>query len=319
MIDKFGRSINYLRVSLTENCNLRCVYCMPEEVKFEKGYVNDHLSFEDYKFFIKAMSEIGITKVRFTGGEPLLYPRISELIRFTKEECNIHDIGISTNGIGLYEIVRSLKSSGLSSVNISLNSLKEYKYKTVTRGGQLKEVLKSINEAIRIGLKVKINCVAIDGFNDDELNDFMDMTRFSSIDVRFIELMPIGEAKKIYTRGYLNIREILDNMDGIHKIGREINSTSTYYKLEKSKGRIGIISPISCSFCNDCNRIRLTAKGRIKLCLHSEEEIDIRNYSQKPLIFRETMKEVILQKPQRHRLIENRSSESMSCMYQIGG
>lgn len=319
MIDNFGRNINYLRVSLTENCNLRCVYCMPEDVTFERGYVNEHLNIEDYKFFIKSMSDMGINKVRFTGGEPLLYPNLDELIRFTKEECSIDNIGISTNGIGFYRVAKKLKESGLSSVNISLDSLKEYKYKNLTRGGQLKDVLRSINEALKVGLKVKVNCVAMDGFNDDELYDFMAMTKYSPIDVRFIELMPIGPAKRIYTRAYLNVGEIIENMDGVYKIGREKYETATYYKFEGSKGRIGIISPISYSFCNNCNRIRLTSKGKIKLCLHSKEEIDVREYSQKPLIFREVMKEIIAKKPDRHRLIEQRSSDSDSYMYQIGG
>lgn len=319
MIDKFGRNINYLRISLTDKCNLRCIYCMPPNVRFEKNYINNNLSSKDYKFIIKSMSELGITKVRFTGGEPLLHPNLSELIAFTKYECNIDDIGITTNGIGLSDIATQLKQSGLRTVNISLDSLKEYKYKTITRGGCLKEVLKSINTCLRLGIKVKINCVVINDFNDDEIYDFILMTKFNPIDVRFIELMPIGEAQPIYKRGYLNIGEIIDSMQELYKVQTNENTTAKHYMLSGAKGRVGVIAPLSCSFCQNCNRIRVTSSGTIKLCLHSKEEIDIKQYINRPMLFREFMKEIILNKPQKHHLIENQCSDTNRRMYEIGG
>lgn len=319
MKDKFGRNINYARISLTNKCNLRCVYCMPTDIKFEKNYVNDELSFEDYKFIIKGLSELGITKVRFTGGEPLLYPYLNELIKFTYEECNIYDIAITTNGIGLAERARELRDSGLKKVNISLDSLKSYKYKSITSGGDINHVLNSITTCIKLGFNVKINCVVINDFNDDEIKDFMLMTNFYPIDVRFIELMPLGEGKKLYRNGYFNIREYIENIDGIYKVNSDENSTADYYQYINSKGRIGVITPLSCSFCKNCNRIRITSNGKIKPCLNSSEEIDIKYYLNRPMMFKEVIKEAILNKPEKHLLNENLSSDTNRCMYEIGG
>ncbi|MGL6106784.1 GTP 3',8-cyclase MoaA [Romboutsia sp.] len=319
MKDKFGRNINYARISLTDKCNLRCVYCMPSDVKFEKNYMNDELSFEDYKFIIKGLSELGITKVRFTGGEPLLYPYLKELIKFTYEECNIKDVAITTNGIGLAEKARELKAVGLKKVNISLDSLKSYKYKSITRGGDIKHALNAITTCVKLGLNVKVNCVIINEFNDDEIEDFMLMTNFYPIDVRFIELMPLGEGQKLYQKGYFNIREFIENIDGIYKLNSNENSTADYYEYRTSKGKIGIITPLGCSFCKNCNRIRITSNGKIKLCLHSREEIDIKYYLNRPMMFREIMKEIILNKPEKHHLNENLSSDTNRCMYEIGG
>lgn len=319
MIDKYGRNIDYVRISLTDKCNLRCVYCMPSDVAFEKNYINDVLELDDYKFIIKGMSELGTTKVRFTGGEPLLHPNIVELIRYAYEDCRIDDIGITTNGIGLDKIAYNLYQSGLKSVNISLDSLKEYKYKSITRGGELKHILKSINKCLSLGIKVKINCVVINGFNDDELLDFMLMTKLHPIDIRFIELMPLGEASKVYKKGYFNIGKMIENIDELYKVNSNEKSTAQYYRFDGAKGRIGVITPMSCSFCNECNRIRVTANGTIKLCLHSNEEFDIKEYLNKPMIFKEVMKDIILEKPEKHYLNENQHSDTTRKMYQIGG
>ena len=194
MLDGYERNIDYARISLTDKCNLRCVYCMPEDKVYENNLINDTLSFNDYKFIINGLSQVGIKKIKFTGGEPLLYPHLIELIKYAHYECNIDDISITTNGIGLNEIAYELKRSGLKSVNISLDSLKSYKYKSITRGGNLTDVLKSINRCLELGIKVKINCVVIKRFNDDEVYDFIEMANYYPIDVRFIELMPIGIA-----------------------------------------------------------------------------------------------------------------------------
>lgn len=304
MKDKFGRKIDYVKISLTDKCNLRCVYCMPDDVKFEKNHINDDLSFDDYKFIIKALADIGITKVRFTGGEPLLYPKLLELVKYTYL-VGIDDISITTNGIGLYEIASELRRNGLSTVNISINSLKEYKFKEITRYGQLTQVLKSINRCLSIGIKVKINCVLIDGFNYDEIIDFITLTMNYPIDVRFIELMPLGEAKKIYHSGHIDVIDALSNVDGLYRIKEEKSSAVMYYKLQNSKGKVGIINPMTCSFCSDCNRIKLTSNGFIKPCLYSKEEIDIKDYSNKPMIFREILKEILLEKPEKYYLGEN--------------
>ena len=318
MLDEYGRKVDYARISLTDKCNLKCVYCMPEDRVYENKLINDTLSLYDYKFIINGLAQIGISKIRFTGGEPLLYPNLAELIRYAYFECNIDDIAITTNGIGLDKIAYELKENGLKSVNISLDSLKSYKYKSITRGGNLTSVLKSINRCLELGLNVKINCVVIKGFNDDEIYDFIDMTNYYPIDVRFIELMPLGEGKSFYEDGYFNITNFIDKIDTMYKLEDEAGSTAKLYKLNYAKGRVGVITPLSCSFCNTCNRIRVTSNGKIKPCLHSNEEIDIRFYLNKPMIFKEVLKESIYKKPAKHNLLENNLSETDRSMYKIG-
>ena len=319
MLDGYERNIDYARISLTDKCNLRCVYCMPEDKVYENNLINDTLSFNDYKFIINGLSQVGIKKIKFTGGEPLLYPHLIELIKYAHYECNIDDISITTNGIGLNEIAYELKRSGLKSVNISLDSLKSYKYKSITRGGNLTDVLKSINRCLELGIKVKINCVVIKRFNDDEVYDFIEMANYYPIDVRFIELMPLGEGEYFYENGYFNIYNFINDIDELYKIEDEKGSTARLYQAKYAKGRIGIITPISCQFCNTCNRIRITSDGKIKLCLHSNEETDIRYYLNKPMIFKEVLKEIILKKPDKHNLLENNSSDTYRQMYEIGG
>ena len=319
MLDGYERNIDYARISLTDKCNLRCVYCMSEDKVYENNLINDTLSFNDYKFIINGLSQVGIKKIKFTGGEPLLYPHLIELIKYAHYECNIDDISITTNGIGLNEIAYELKRSGLKSVNISLDSLKSYKYKSITRGGNLTDVLKSINRCLELGIKVKINCVVIKRFNDDEVYDFIEMANYYPIDVRFIELMPLGEGEYFYENGYFNISKLINEIDELYKIEDEKGSTTRLYQGKYAKGRIGIITPISCQFCNTCNRIRITSDGKIKLCLHSNEETDIRYYLNKPMIFKEVLKEIILKKPDKHNLLENNSSDTYRQMYEIGG
>lgn len=319
MLDGYERNIDYARISLTDKCNLRCVYCMPEDKVYENNLINDILSFNDYKFIINGLSQVGIKKIKFTGGEPLLYPHLIELIKYAHYECNIDDISITTNGIGLNEIAYELKRSGLKSVNISLDSLKSYKYKSITRGGNLTDVLKSINRCLELGIKVKINCVVIKRFNDDEVYDFIEMANYYPIDVRFIELMPLGEGEYFYENGYFNISNFINDIDELYKIEDEKGSTARLYQAKYAKGRIGIITPISCQFCNTCNRIRITSDGKIKLCLHSNEETDIRYYLNKPMIFKEVLKEIILKKPDKHNLLESNSSDTYRQMYEIGG
>ena len=301
MLDGYERNIDYARISLTDKCNLRCVYCMPEDKVYENNLINDTLSFNDYKFIINGLSQVGIKKIKFTGGEPLLYPHLIELIKYAHYECNIDDISITTNGIGLNEIAYELKRSGLKSVNISLDSLKSYKYKSITRGGNLTDVLKSINRCLELGIKVKINCVVIKRFNDDEVYDFIEMANYYPIDVRFIELMPLGEGEYFYENGYFNISNFINDIDELYKIEDEKGSTARLYQA------------------NTCNRIRITSDGKIKLCLHSNEETDIRYYLNKPMIFKEVLKEIILKKPDKHNLLESNSSDTYRQMYEIGG
>jgi len=303
MKDSYSREINYLRISLTDKCNLRCVYCKEEEDTVEEEYVNNILSFDDYKFIIRNFKELGVNKIKFVGGEPLLYPYLKDLIYFAKHECNIDDISITTNGQHFSEKALELKNSGLDRVNLSIDSLKEYKYNAVTRGGSLTEVLNALNTCIRLKLPVKINCVLIDEFNTDEVYDFIRLTKYNNVDVRFVELTPWGSSKMLYDLSYVNTKELMENLEDINISGFEEDHNVKYYKMEKSKGRVGIISPISDCFCEKCNKMIITNDGFVRLCLYADEEIDLRDFLHKPIMFKEVIKDVLKEKPRNHTLV----------------
>lgn len=319
MVDNYGREIDYLRISLTEHCNLRCIYCMPQDLKFDDNFINESISFEDYKTIIKNFSKLGINKIRFTGGEPLMYTHLKELIEYTSKECGIDEIAITTNGIDLSEKIEELKNSGLTKVNISLDSFDKDKYKKITGGGDLYKVLDAINKCLELDIKVKINCVFINGMNDSEFEELIKITLEKPIDVRFIELMPIGQGEKIFEKGYINLRDKVKELDNLEKYSSSEKSVADYYKLKGAKGRIGIITPMSCSFCSKCNRIRLTSEGNLKLCLHSEEEIDIKPYLNNDEEFIDFIKSTIKSKPKEHNLNELGKSRTSRKMYQVGG
>lgn len=295
MKEKFRQKVDYVIILLTDKCNLRCVYCMIDDIRFEKSYTDDELSFDDYKFFIKSLADIGVRKIKFAGGEPLLYPKLIELIKYSYL-AGIDDIEISTNGIGLYEIASDLKYNGLTTVEIVISSLKEYKFKEITRGGQLTNVLKSINKCLNLGIKVKVNCILIDGFNYDEIMDFITLTMNHHIDVNFSELTSLKYMKKIEQNRYIDIIDIISSIDGLYRIKDEQENIIRYYKLENSKGRVGIITPMICSRYSEYNCISITSKGFIKRCIYSKEELDIKYYLNKPMIFREILKEIISEK-----------------------
>lgn len=297
MKDSYSREINYLRISLTDKCDLKCVYCREEDDRVEEEYFNDILSFDDYKFIISSFKELGINKIKFVGGEPLLYPYLKDLIYFAKHECNIEDISITTNGQHFSEKALDLKKSGLDRVNLSIDSLKEYKYNGVTRGGSLTEVLNALNTCIRLKLPVKINCVLIDEFNTDEIYDFIRLAKYNNVDVRFIELTTLCRNKKLYDSSYVNVKELIENLEDINISGFEKESNVKYYKIENLKGRVGIISPKSSCFCEVCNKLMITHDGFIRLCLYAEEEIDLRNFLHKPIMFKEVIKEILKEKP----------------------
>lgn len=319
MVDNYGREIDYLRISLTEKCNLRCIYCMPQDMNIEENYVNEVISYEDYKKIIKNFAKMGINKLRFTGGEPLMYNHLKELIEYASKECNVEEIAITTNGIDLCDKIDELKESGLTNVNISLDSFDEEKYRKITGGGDLKKVLKAINKCIELNIKIKINCVFINGMNDSEFEELIDITKDNKIDIRFIELMPIGQGEKIFEKGYINLRDKIKELNNLEDYKSNEKSVADYYKIKGAKGRIGIITPMSCSFCSKCNKIRLTSEGNLKLCLHSEEEIDIKPYLTSDEEFIKFMEKTIKSKPKEHNLNELGKSQTSRKMYQVGG
>ena len=319
MRDKQGRDINYLRISVTDRCNLRCIYCMPEEgIKSLRH--EDILRFEDILKIVKVAASLGINKIRYTGGEPLVMKDIDKLIYETSKIQGIEDIAITTNGILLSDMAEDLKKAGLKRVNISLDTLDKDKFRSITRIGNLDKVLEGIDKCLTIGLKpVKINTVLMRGINDTEFVDFLNLAKEKPVEIRFIELMPIGEGIKLYEESKVSFAEILKQHPELTAIDTEKNSTAQLYKLQNSKGKIGFISPISCKFCPDCNKIRLTSTGTIKPCLHSKEEINLREYINNEELLTNQLKSAIFNKPLEHHLEQESASRSAKMMYQIGG
>ncbi len=319
MRDNHGREVNYLRISVTDRCNLRCVYCMPEE-GVESLNHQDILRFEDTLKIIKVSSTLGINKIRYTGGEPLVMKDIDKLIYETSKIQGIDDISITTNGILLSDMAEDLKKAGLNRVNISLDTLNSDKFKSITRIGNLDKVMESIYKCLSLGIKpIKINTVLLRGINDSEFVDFLNLIREIPVEVRFIELMPIGEGVKMYEKNKFSFMELLELHPELTQIQTQKSSTAQLYNLEGAKGKIGFISPVTCKFCSDCNKIRLTSTGTLKQCLHSKEEINLRKYLYDESRLTDVLRYAILNKPLQHHLKEENTSRTSKGMSQIGG
>lgn len=320
MKDKWSRNIEYLRISITDRCNLRCFYCMPDE-GVQKLSHRDILSFEQLYHIVQAAVELGISKVRITGGEPLVRLGVVEFISRISKLPGLVDISMTTNGILLEKYAQDLKEAGLHRLNISLDSLREERYRQITRRGELQQVLKGIEVAERAGLSpIKINTVIMRGINDDEIEDFARLSQEKPYQIRFIELMPMGEAEEIEDKRFISNEEIMERLPGLVPMvkGKDPNpGPAKYYQLPGAKGKLGFISPMSNHFCKTCNRIRLTADGKLKPCLHSNFEIEIMNAETSQDI-KKLLKEAILSKPERHHLNEG-SESSIRSMNQIGG
>lgn len=321
MKDASGRNINYLRISITDLCNLRCMYCMPQD-GIEKKHHKEILSLEEIYEVTKIAVDLGVDKVRITGGEPLVRNGIIKFIESIAQLEGIRDLAMTTNGLLLKEYAQELKNAGLDRVNISLDTLKDEKYKEITRGGNLKTVLEGIEAAKKVGLNpIKINTVIIGNFNDDEVEDFVGLTLKENIEVRFIELMPIGQASTWAKNKFISNSTIKDRISELMPIyDGDKHSPAKYYRLPGGVGKIGFINPISSHFCKYCNRIRLTADGRLKPCLHSNQEIDIKTALRHNIgDLRKLLEEAILSKPSQHTLNDLDHEPIVRDMYRIGG
>ena len=316
MKDELGREIGYLRISLTDRCNLRCRYCMPAE-GVEKQCHSDILSLEEVAEIAREAVALGVHKIRLTGGEPLVRKGVTELCRELSAIPGVDDLAMTTNGILLPKMAKELKEAGLRRVNISLDTLDAEKYRHITWGGELKEAAEGIRAAFAAGLcPVKINTVLIGGFNDDEIPQLTELTRLYPMDVRFIELMPIGDTEEFGEQAYIPGERVLEQVPELEAV--ESSGVAKCYRLPDGKGNVGLISPLSNCFCSECNRIRLTADGFIKPCLHSREEIPVRGLHGEEL--REQLRTAIRHKPERHgELSYSDRSESRRGMNAIGG
>ena len=277
MLDKLNRKIDYLRISVIDRCNLRCVYCMPEE-GIESIPHDEILTYDEILRICEIVSELGIRKIKITGGEPLVRKDIVNLIRDIKNIDKIEQVTLTTNGILLHEMLDDLYDAGIDAINISLDTLNKDNFKKITRRDGLEKVLMSIDKAYDLGIRVKINCLAIRDFNLRELVEIASFAKAREIDVRFIELMPIGFGKKYTQIDNDEILSILESRFGTFEIVTEKrgNGPAKYYRNQNMKGCIGFISAISHEFCESCNRIRLTSSGFLKLCLHYNKGIDLK-------------------------------------------
>jgi len=320
MLDNIGRRINYLRISVTDLCNLRCSYCMPEEGLCKKEH-EEILRIEEIEELVREGAKLGIEKVRITGGEPLIRKGIIELISKISKIEEIKDLAMTTNGILLKKYIKELKDAGLKRVNISIDSLDKAKYHRITRGGDIEDVLEGIEEAKKAQLTpIKLNTVLIGGFNDDEIEDFVKLTYDENIDVRFIELMPLGQASTWAKEHFIPNTTVLDRFPELIPLCKEDKgSPAKYYKLPNGKGRVGLINPISSHFCSSCNRIRITADGKIKPCLHSNYEINIRSLLKQDIKLSDILKLAVEAKPKEHTINNNEYEPVIRNMYQIGG
>lgn len=324
MKDKYGRQIDYLRISVTDRCNLRCQYCMPfDGVEFKSH--GEIMTYEEIINIVEIGQELGIKKVRITGGEPLVRKGIVDFIS-QLNKLNLDEISMTTNGLLLNKYAVDLKEAGLSRVNISLDSLKPDRYKKITRKDKFEMVIKGIKKALQIKLEpVKINTVVMKGLNDDELEDFINLSYREKLHIRFIEYMPLGDTEIKSGDYYISLSEYkneLINKKRIVPIRIKNNGPAEYYKTPGAKGTIGFITAISHTFCEKCNRIRLTADGRLKPCLANNLEIDLYdkngNIHNKDRL-REKFEKAILSKPGSHHFYEDEKSYSGRNMSQIGG
>lgn len=314
MNDTFGRTVDYLRLSVTGLCNYRCQYCMPAEGTPKLRH-EDILRVEECVEIAQAAASCGITKVRLTGGEPLVRQGILEICRGISEIPEILELCLTTNGSLLPKLATPLRQAGVDRLNISLDTLNPKRFQDMSRCGQLQQTLDGITAAKEAGFdRLKLNTVLIGGFNDNEIGDFLALTLDNPLEVRFIELMPMGPCANWKQSCFFPCGEILRRFPTLEPI--ESQGVARRYRLPGAKGTVGLIEPLSHTFCSHCRRIRVTADGKLKSCLHSREERNLRGLHGAEL--EEAIRQGILQKPPEHCLRE-RSSDTPRTMNQIGG
>lgn len=317
MIDRLGRDITYLRISVTDKCNLRCRYCMPEEGVCKKNH-EDMLTEDEIIQAVEAAAALGIRKIRITGGEPLVKKNIVSICRRAAAVEGINEVCLTTNGILLPQLAKDLKAAGVKRINLSLDTLDPEKYTHITRIGKLENFQAGLEAAFEAGFeKIKVNAVLIGGFNEDEIIPLANLTKEYPLDMRFIELMPILNSDEFGETAYVPSSRVLEKLPEAVPVEPD-GGVAKLYRLPGAKGNIGLISPINAHFCGECNRLRLTQDGKLKPCLHAADE-----YSIKGLDFdgmKAVMEQAIWNKPAWHGDLDaiNRSKAGRN-MNEIGG
>jgi GTP 3',8-cyclase len=321
MIDSRGRTIDYLRISVTDRCNFRCVYCMPLEGLpwLPKAEI---LSYEEIAEIVSQMVPLGLRKVRITGGEPTIRPDLPSLVSLLSAIDGVEDIALSTNGVRLPELAPALRAAGLKRVNVSVDSLRSDRIESIARRRLQFDPMSALESAEAAGLTpIKVNMVVMRGVNDDEIVELASLTLTRPWHVRFIELMPVGE---LADRAELSmpIGEILERVRAIGAIepgaGPEGNGPATYYRLAGAIGSIGVIAPLSHNFCDSCNRVRLTADGRLRACLFGNVEFSLRDAVRRGEPLAPIVRRAMEEKPAGHALLERRVG-GLRALSQVGG
>jgi len=324
MADSFGRSINYLRISLTDACNLRCVYCMPEDMTFRPR--RELMSDDEIMTLVEVGASLGVRKIRLTGGEPSIRSNVVELVRRIAAVPGIKDLAMTTNGLMLDKLAAPLAQAGLKRVNISIDTLDAAKFKRITRWGDIDDVWRGIEAAEAAGLRpIKLNCVVIRGFNDSDVVDLARLTVDRDWDVRFIEMMPFGEVTDFQLSNLVTFREMQDQVEAVfgplEEAGYDFVDPSRPFRIPGAKGTLGFISSVTEPFCQGCGRVRLTADGKLRLCLLRDDEVDLLTPLRSGASFRELqeiMWEGAFHKPWGHGLAAGEIAGGRA-MNQIGG
>lgn len=312
MQDRYARNITYLRLSVTDLCSLRCRYCMPADGIPKRDH-RDVCSVEELVEIARAAVDCGVRKVRLTGGEPLVRRGILEICRGIAAIPGVEELCLTTNGLALPQLAAPLREAGVSRLNISLDTLRPDRYAYITRVGRLEEAFRGLKAAAEAGFTgTKLNVVLMKGFNDDEIPDFLDLSCRYPVEVRFIELMPIGEGRNAQ---FLPAEAVLESNPYLRPL--EGSGVARRYRSPGGRGTVGLIEPMSHRFCGECDRIRVTADGKLKPCLHSDQEIPLRGLHGEEL--RQAMRDGVAAKPQRHHMNETGRSEAGRNMHQIGG
>ncbi len=327
MLDMYCRTISYLRISITDNCNLRCIYCLGKgNTYFKKEH--ELLSFDEVIRVVSIAAKLGIEKIRITGGEPLMRKNVCSLVRKIKNVEGIKEVLMTTNGILLNEYLEELIDSGVNKINLSLDSIDHEKYRKLTGGGELSTIIEVIDRCIEKGVILKLNTVIINSYNNGEILNLIKFALERNIDIRFIEMMPIGLSKG--TEGITSdeIKNIIEEEYILKPYeGNILGSGPAIYYYAHSKnynrgGRIGFISPLTHNFCSSCNRLRITSDGFLKQCLHWKYGVDLKNILRKGVSddeLEKIIKNTILNKPNKHNFGTNNQDEDKRLMSQIGG
>ncbi len=326
LIDKFGRQVDYIRLSVTDRCDFRCVYCMTEEMTFLPR--KEILSLEELFLVGKAFVDLGVTKIRLTGGEPLVRSDVITLVERLGRLTDLEELLITTNGAQLDKYAAPLRAAGVTRVNVSIDSLDAERFKRISRVGKLDKVLAGIDAARAAGFdRVKLNSVIMRGYNEDEVIDLAEYALARDIDIAFIEEMPLGEAsdhaREDTTCSNAWVRELLDSRFELSESTAKTAGPSRYVDVKGYKSRIGFISPVTHNFCGDCNRVRVTVEGRLLLCLGNEHSMDLRailraeNFSEAML--RDAIIAAMDLKPERHYFYEKDYAQPVRLMNMTGG